>query len=71
MNTQFPQQQVAYTVDQFCAAHGGMGRTLFYELVKRGTAPRTFKAGRRTLISCEAAAEWRAAMEAQSSKATA
>jgi predicted DNA-binding transcriptional regulator AlpA len=52
-----------YTVDQFCASHH-IGRTHLYELLKRGQAPRLMKVGRRTLISREAAAEWRRAMEA-------
>ncbi len=55
----------AYTVAQFCAAHGGMSRTLFYELLKANRGPRTFKVGRRTLISAQAAADWVNAMEAE------
>lgn len=55
--------QAAYTVDQFCAAHGGISRTLFYELLRSGRGPRTIKVGRRTLVSIEAAKEWRAACE--------
>jgi predicted DNA-binding transcriptional regulator AlpA len=41
-----------------------MSRSLFYELVKGGKGPRLMKIGRRTLISQEAAADWRRAMEA-------
>ncbi len=52
-----------YTVTQFCDAHH-IGRTHLYELLKQGRAPRIMKVGRRTLISREAAAEWRRAMEA-------
>ena len=54
---------LAFSVEAFCDAHG-IGRTHFYSLVKDGTAPRLFKVGRRTLISAEAAADWRAEREA-------
>jgi predicted DNA-binding transcriptional regulator AlpA len=54
----------AFTVPEFCEAHGRMSRFLFYELVKGGKGPRLMKIGRRTLISQEAAADWRRAMEA-------
>jgi hypothetical protein len=36
----------------------------FYNLLKRGDGPAIMKVGRRTLISAEAAAEWRRRMEA-------
>lgn len=58
-------QRVAYSVDEFCAAHG-FTRPTYYELEKRGEGPRTFRVGRRKLISVEAAAEWRRQREAQS-----
>lgn len=54
----------AYTVQEFCQAHGGFSRPFFYSLVKQGKGPRLMKVGRRTLITAEAAAEWRAQMEA-------
>lgn len=53
----------AYSIDEFCAAHGGITRQHFHSLMKRGLGPRTFKVGRRTLISRRAAAEWVARME--------
>jgi predicted DNA-binding transcriptional regulator AlpA len=52
----------AATVPQFCDGHN-ISRTHFYELVKQGRAPRLMKVGRRTLISQEAAADWRKRME--------
>jgi len=58
-------QKEALTVAQFCEAHS-ISRTSFYQLQKDGIAPATFRVGRRVLISKEAAAEWRAAMEAKS-----
>ena len=48
----------AYSVINFCAAHA-ISRSFFYELIKCGKGPRIFKAGHRTLISREAADEWR------------
>ena len=56
----------AFTVAQFCAVHGNMSRTLFYELLKQGRGPITFKLGRKTLISSHAAADWVNRMEAES-----
>jgi predicted DNA-binding transcriptional regulator AlpA len=56
----------ALTVAQFCAAHGNMSRTLFYELLKQGRGPVTFKLGRKTLISSHAAADWVKRMESES-----
>ena len=52
------------TVPQFCDGHN-ISRTHFYELIKQGRAPRLMKVGRRTLISQEAAADWRKRMEAE------
>lgn len=55
-------QKAAYSVDEFCAQHS-ISRPLFYVLRKQNRGPRIFKAGNRTLISAEAATEWRRAME--------
>ena len=52
-----------YSVKEFCTEHG-ISRALFYNLLKRGLGPRTAKLGSRTLISAEAALEWRQRMEA-------
>jgi len=51
-----------FSVTEFCVEHG-ISRGLFYNLVKEGKGPRIIKAGRRTLISQEAAEEWRRTME--------
>jgi hypothetical protein len=48
----------AFSVDEFCEAHR-ISRAFFYTLQKDNLGPKTFKAGRRTLVSVEAAAEWR------------
>jgi hypothetical protein len=52
----------AYTIDGFCEAHN-LPRSTYYELKRRGQSPREMRAGRRVLISREAAAEWRRFME--------
>jgi predicted DNA-binding transcriptional regulator AlpA len=59
-----------YSVSVFLADHG-LSRSLFYRLVKEGRGPRLAKVGRRTLISAEAAAEWRERMQRQTEQASA
>jgi transposase-like protein len=51
-----------YSVSDFCREHG-ISRGLFYNLLRDGRGPRVIKAGRRTLITEEAAEEWRRVME--------
>jgi predicted DNA-binding transcriptional regulator AlpA len=53
-----------FSVPAFCADHS-LSRSLFYRLVKEGRGPRLTKIARRTLVSAEAAAEWRTRMEQQ------
>lgn len=55
--------QQAFTIDEFAKAHR-VSRELVYKMLREGTGPRIFKAGSRTLISIEAAAEWRRQREA-------
>lgn len=55
-------QHQAFSVAQFCEAHG-FTKVLFYKLLKEGRGPRIMKVGSRTLVSAEAAAEWRKSME--------
>lgn len=52
----------AFSVAEFCAMHH-VSRTHFYMLTKTGKGPRLMRVGRRFLISAEAAADWRKAME--------
>ena len=52
------EEVLAFSIGRFCAAHC-ISRSFFYELLKAGNGPRIFKAGHRTLISREAADEWR------------
>jgi hypothetical protein len=54
----------AFSIEQFCAAHGGISQAFFHKLVSEGHGPKLMKVGARTLISVEAAAEWRRAREA-------
>ncbi|SHM06633.1 hypothetical protein SAMN05444159_7581 [Bradyrhizobium lablabi] len=58
----------AFSVDQFCSDHG-ISRATFYNLRQRGKGPTEMKVGTRTLISVEAAAEWRRRMETETSAA--
>lgn len=59
-----PVPRQCFTVNEFCEAHR-ISRSHFYDLVRRGAGPRFFKAGLSTLISVEAAAEWRRRLEAE------
>jgi predicted DNA-binding transcriptional regulator AlpA len=52
----------AYSVDQFCVAHG-ISRAMLYKLWTDGKGPRPMSVGSRKLISYEAAADWRRACE--------
>ena len=53
---------LAFSIHEFCRRHG-ISRAHFYNLAKAGTAPKMMHVGRRTLISVEAAEEWRRRME--------
>jgi hypothetical protein len=55
-------QKQSVSITEFCQQHA-ISRAMFYVLRGRGEAPRIMKVGRRTLISAEAAAEWRGRME--------
>jgi hypothetical protein len=59
----------AYSIAGFCAAHGGMSEAFFHKLVALGLGPRIMRVGGRTMISIEAAAEWRRARETQETTA--
>lgn len=50
--------RAAYSVAEFCAAHG-ITKVTFYKSMKEGRGPRIMKVGTRTLISAEAATDWR------------
>ena len=50
--------RAAYSVKEFCDAHG-ITKVTVYKMLKEGSGPRIMKVGARTLISAEAAADWR------------
>ena len=47
------------------AASCGIGRTLFYDLLRDRTGPPTFRLGRRRLVRVEALRRWLAERETQ------
>ena len=53
----------AYSIKAFCIAHN-ISEAFFFKLKKEGRGPREMAVGRRTLISIEAAADWRHEREA-------
>ena len=55
-------EMLAFSIPEFCRRHG-ISRAHFYNLWKSGDAPTVMRVGRRTLISTEAATEWRRRME--------
>lgn len=58
----------AYTIQQFADAHH-VSRTHVYALLKTGRGPRVMRVGRRTLVSVEAAADWRRQVEQETAAA--
>jgi hypothetical protein len=64
-----PELHPVFSVPEFCFAHGKISRAFFYKLVKQGLGPRLLKVGHRTLITAEAAAEWRNEMEIRTAEA--
>jgi hypothetical protein len=59
----------AFSIPEFCRVHGGMSQSYFHALVAKGRGPRLMKVGARTMISREAAADWRRAQEAATEQA--
>jgi excisionase family DNA binding protein len=55
-------ERQTYSVSAFCAAFG-IARSTFYRLLQNGEGPTVYHVGRRTLISVEAADEWRRRLE--------
>jgi hypothetical protein len=52
----------AMTISEFCEAHR-LSRSYFYVLVREGRGPKLMRLRSKTLISVEAAADWRQKME--------
>lgn len=63
-------ERAAYSVNSFCKAHD-FSRALFYRSLKEGWGPATMKCAGKTLVSVEAAAEWRRRMEERANEARA
>jgi len=57
----------AQTIEEFCHSYR-ICRATFYNLLKDGRGPRVMKVGSRTLVSAEAAADWRRQMEEPAAK---
>lgn len=57
-----PEPEAVYDIPGFCAAHR-ISRPFFYQLIEQGKGPRLMRVNRRVLITKEAAADWRRAME--------
>ena len=53
-----------FSVPDFCRAHS-ISKSMLYKEVKANRGPRLSKCGARTLISVDAAAEWRRELERQ------
>jgi hypothetical protein len=53
---------LAFSIGQFCALHA-ISTDFYFKLQRQGLGPTTMKVGGRTLISQEAAADWRRARE--------
>ena len=62
MSLEHSPARAAYSVNDFCKAHG-ISRSLFYKALKEGWGPTIMKCAGRTLISLEAAEEWRRSLE--------
>jgi hypothetical protein len=54
---------LAMSIRIFCALHG-ISEDMFFKMKREGWGPATMKVGSRTLISHEAAADWRREREA-------
>jgi len=53
-----PPPRLALSIIEFCEAFG-ISEDFFYKLKRQGQAPRLMKVGSRTLVSLQAANEWR------------
>jgi hypothetical protein len=58
-----------YSVVEFCQS-ARISRGLFYKLLREGHGPHIAKVNRRTLISEQAAEEWRQRMESKGALST-
>jgi hypothetical protein len=56
------------SIREFCRLHG-ISEDQFFKMAREKWGPRTMKVGARTLVSHEAAAEWRRAREVAAKEA--
>jgi hypothetical protein len=59
---------LAMSIREFCAAHR-ISEDMFFKMRREGWGPVVMRVGTRTLISVEAAAEWRKAREKAATEA--
>jgi hypothetical protein len=68
--TKEPVAPACYSIRDFCIAHC-ISEDMFFKMQRQGLTPKTMKVGVRTLVSMEAAAEWRRQCEAAENAANA
>ena len=64
INTGATTAPAMFSVRDFCKAHG-ISKAFFYKLHAQGKSPPMCKLGSRSLISAEAAADWRQRLEGE------
>ncbi|MBT1511786.1 hypothetical protein KIP88_14840 [Bradyrhizobium sp. SRL28] len=63
-----PPPRLAMSIPEFCEAHG-LSEGMYYKMKKQGLGPRLMKCGSRSLVTFEAAADWRREREAAAAAA--
>ena len=53
----------AFTIPDFCRAHGAISEAFFHKLVREGRGPKLMRVGTRVMVSVESAERWRRARE--------
>ncbi len=64
METVDVKDRLAWSIPEFAAMHGLSAESI-YRAMRTGDGPKTFRLGRRVLVSREAAEEWRERMNSQ------
>jgi hypothetical protein len=63
LESETPPPRMAFSIREFCYSHN-ISEDFYFKLKRQGQGPVEMKVGTRTLISIEAAADWRRAREA-------
>ena len=63
-----PVERKAFSIVEFCQAHG-IGRRTYFDMRKVGLTPAEIRVGRRVLITEESATAWRLKMAQQEAAA--